>query len=70
MPMNMKSGMAIRMVLFMIDQMRCGISENISGPSASNPKMTATPPKVKATGKPTRSISSATANMIRPVMCV
>jgi hypothetical protein len=66
--MKMNSGMAIRIVLFMIDQMRCGISAKMSGPSASRPKNTATPPKVNATGKPTSSNNSATANMMSPIM--
>ena len=68
MPMKMNSGIAIRIVLFMIDQMRCGISAKIDGPSDSRPKNTATPPKVNATGKPTSSNRSATANMTSPIM--
>ena len=67
-PIKMKSGIAISMVLFMIDQMRCGIREKICVPSANRPKKTATPPKVKATGKPRSSIARAVVNIIRPII--
>ena len=47
--MKMNKGTAISVVFCMILMMRNGMKANSWGPSAIRPKMSATPPKVKAT---------------------
>ena len=64
-PIKMNSGIAIKMVLFITAQMRCGIIANMPG-SAIRPKTTAAPPNVNATGNPNSSSPRQTTNIIKP----